>query len=128
VLLSANSCPLLSHIIRISALSLLSLNPDLGFSQLHASLNAILGQLFPEPGEFQATISRSTLTRLLQELDYTWTMAIRFERAKYAWANIERYVHYCFAVQDLPFHALKFVDEIHFLSKGSSSLPLALTK
>jgi hypothetical protein len=44
---------------------------------------------------------------------------LRFQRVKYSAQNIERYVHYIAAMRDLPFERVKFLDEVHFVSKGA---------
>ena len=99
---------------------MLERNPELGFSTLVQLLNIILADLHGGTDE-PPTISASTVSRLLHELDYTWTVGVRFQRHKYTVENVERYVHHVFAALDIPFRHLKFLDEIHFVSKGTSS-------
>jgi len=61
--------------------------------------------------------SKSTTSRVLKKIGWTWRVPTRFQIHKYTLTNITRYVHYLTVVQTIPWNCLKFVDEAHIVSK-----------
>jgi hypothetical protein len=106
---------------RLTVLLLIRDTPEISFKELRHQLNDVLETLHANagsPGDVP-TISASSVSRLLHQMDYSWVVPIRFQRRKYTPANVEHYLHYVDAVQEIDFNRLKFLDEVHFVSKGA---------
>jgi len=65
--------------------------------------------------------SKSTTSRVLKKIGWTWRVPTRFQIHKYTLNNIVRYTHYLTVVQGIQWKHLKFIDEAHVVSKQLTS-------
>lgn len=66
---------------------------------------------------FERPVHDWTTSRLLKKLGWSWKVPVRFQLRKYTTRNLERYLHYMTAIQQVNPARLRFLDEAHFVSK-----------
>jgi len=87
-------------------------HPTSTFTQVHSFLRtAFVPRVF----------SKSTTSRVLKKIGWTWRVPTRFQIHKYTLNNIVRYTHYLTVVQGIQWKHLKFIDEAHVVSKQLTS-------
>jgi hypothetical protein len=75
-------------------------------------------------------VSQRWVARVFEDWRWSWKVPTVVQLHKFTNENIERYINYVVFVAGIPLRRLKFVDEIHFVSRGSPflvcPLPFAL--
>jgi len=67
---------------------------------------------------FDCVVSKTVASRVLSKMGWSWKVPVQFQLQKYTIDNLQHYLHYISAVQQMDFHKLHFLDEAHFVSKN----------
>lgn len=92
--------------------------PDSQLLTLTTVANQAAALIAEERGLEPRTVSQRWVSRLFKDWNWSWKVPTVVQLHKFTPDNISRYVNYVVYVAGISLERLKFVDEIHFVSRG----------
>ncbi len=101
-------------------------HPELSFKELLKKLNQDFESLARETTSEVKTVSAAYLSQLTNSMNLSWRIPITVQRRKFTAENIRYTTQFMNFIQQVPYDKIKFMDESHFVAKGSLSYLLSL--
>lgn len=83
--------------------------------------NEAIAAIADARGLARKVVSQKWVRRLFDDWRWSWKVPTVVQLHKFSDENIERYINYVVFVAGIAIHRLKFVDEVHFISRGTPS-------